>query len=243
MKRWFLIISAKIVILLLLIALIEVVGQSIFYLKHNRFTFEPTANLEKYYKLYEAHPFLVSRLKKNAVVEFGGNDISITGDNTRWTGASENDDGLIKVAVLGGSTTFSTGVTDEDSWPALLQQKLGPDYSVINYGVPGYSTAEAIIQMALIVPESKPDIVIFLEGWNDIRNYHKPDLGEDYYAHGVERTYRLMKRAHNRGNILAAIYDNSIIGMLASKAKKRLPRISSLALNMKFPIHLWTGYI
>jgi len=106
----------------------------------------------------------------------------------------------------------------------MLQQKLGPEYLVINYGVPGYSTAEAIIQMALIVPESKPDIVILLEGWNDIRNYHKPDLGEDYYAHGVERTYRLIKPAYNKDNIFEAIYDMSIIGRLASKVKIKIAK-------------------
>jgi len=224
MKRWFLIISANIVILLSVIALVEVAGQSIYYLKHKRFTFEPAPNLENYYRLYEVHPFLVSRLKKSAVVEFGGKDINITGSNTRWTGAREDDNGVIRVAVLGGLTTFGTGVRDQDTWPALLQQKLGPEYSVINYGVPGYSTAEAIIQMGLIVPESQPDIVIMLQGWNDIRNYHKPDLGADYYAHGVERTYRLTKPAYNRDNIFDAVYDMSIIGRLASKVKIKIAK-------------------
>jgi hypothetical protein len=41
--------------------------------------------------------------------------------------------------------------------------------------------------MALIVPEKRPHIVIFLEGWSDIRNYHEKELGADYYSHGIRQ--------------------------------------------------------
>jgi len=134
--------------------------------------------------LFEHHPYLVGSLKANARLEDRVN-ITITDTKTRWTGAQGGDSRQIKIAILGGSTTFGTGVSDEDSWPALLQEQLGKDYYVINFGTPGYSTAEAIIQMALIIPESQPDIVIFYEGWNDIRLYHDPNFSADYASHGL----------------------------------------------------------
>lgn len=84
--------------------------------------------------------------------------ITSTDIHTRWTEAPADDQNVISVAVLGGSTTFGTRVTDADSWPALLQDMLGDGYAVTNYGVSGYSTAEAIIQMALIVPETEPNV-------------------------------------------------------------------------------------
>jgi lysophospholipase L1-like esterase len=128
------------------------------------------------------------RPRKNVRIKNYMNDkvISTTDRYTRWTGAPEDDSKLIRVAVSGGSTAFGTGVTDSDSWPALLQAKLGDKFSVINYGIPCYSTAEAIIQMALTIPEVKPDFIILYHGWNDIVLYHHKDINPDYYVHGTE---------------------------------------------------------
>ncbi len=137
--------------------------------------------------VFEIHPYLVGRPRSGVRVTQDDKTISITPDHTRWTGAEAKDQTLIRVAVLGGSTTFGTGVTDQDSWPALLQADLGAKYAVTNYGVPGYSTAENIVQMALLVPEKRPHYVLFYTGWNDIRNYHEPDLGPDYYSHGLRQ--------------------------------------------------------
>ena len=50
-----------------------------------------------------------------------GKKIETTTINTRWTGAPKNSEDQIRIAVLGGSSTFCTGVTDADSWPAQLQ--------------------------------------------------------------------------------------------------------------------------
>lgn len=48
------------------------------------------------------------------------------------------------VACVGDSITFGTGVGDPaaGSYPALLQQYLGPDYEVKNFGVPGATMTE-----------------------------------------------------------------------------------------------------
>ena len=140
---------------------------------------------EKEYRnlIFGRHPYLSVALNKNvnAVYAKGQEIITTTEIGTRWTGADLNDTSKIRVACLGGSTTFCTYVNDEDSWPALLQKKLGNKFAVINYGVPGYATIEAIIQMKLIVPEKKPSIVIFYEGWNDIHNYFEPGSYHNYY--------------------------------------------------------------
>lgn len=135
--------------------------------------------------LFRLHPYLVGQLRAGARVTHRGSEITILPDHTRWTGAPESAEGRVRVQVLGGSTTFGTGVTDRDTWPAQLQARLGDGYHVVNHGVPGYSTAEAIIQMGLCVPEAEPDIVVFYQGWNDIRNYHDPEPSSDYRSHGI----------------------------------------------------------
>ena len=168
-----------------IIVMIELFSQLIYLVKTGEF-FHFHKKMEKN-EFFEQHPYLVGRLKASIKVTKDQKTITTTDHHTRWTGANSDDDTLIKIGVFGGSTTFGTGVTDEDSWPALLQQRLGENYAVFNYGITGYSTAENIIQMALIATEKRPQIVIFYEGWNDIKNYHDKELGVDYFSHGISQ--------------------------------------------------------
>jgi lysophospholipase L1-like esterase len=161
----------------------EVVGQIAYFVTHGHLLAQ-----EPYWDndvVFELHPYLVGAPKKNLTSEADGVVVSTTKLGTRVTGATEDAEG-ITVAVLGGSSAFGTRVGNEDSWPAQLQRSLGTSYTVYNYGVPGYSTAEGIIQLALLVPEVAPRVVVFYEGWNDIRNYHQ-DGSPDYFLHGMKQ--------------------------------------------------------
>ena len=181
-KLFFLYFTAANVCLLLVGS--ELFGQAIYYLIKGY----PISHFSSSRaSVFEPHPYLVGRLRANTELHRDDRTIRTTSINTRWTGAPKDDDDLIRVALLGGSTTFGTRLADGDTWPALLQEILGDQYAVINYGVPGYSTAEAIIQMSLVVPSQEPHIVVFYEGINDIRNYHDPLIGEDYYSHGMQQ--------------------------------------------------------
>src|SRR3989338_7588051 len=160
-------------------------GQTAYFLKKGRPLYQGKIFIND--QLYERHPFLGVKLKKNIAIEKKEGKVAITSIGTRWTGAPADDQHLIRVALLGGSTTFGSMVTDEDSWAAVLQRLLGSPYAVINYGNPGYSSAESVIQMSLLIPEKNPDIVLFYGGWNDIANYHVKDLGPDFYAQGIKQ--------------------------------------------------------
>jgi hypothetical protein len=169
-----------------LLVFIELIGQLAYYLSHGYPLFEREyrqASTDREH-LFEPHPFLIGWPKKNFRLTQDGKTITTTDFHTRWTGAPANDEHLIRVALLGGSSTFGTGVTDRDSWPALLQEALGPRFAVLNYGVPNYDTAHAIIQMALLLPERRPHVIVLYQGWNDLRYYHQEDLGPDYFGAG-----------------------------------------------------------
>jgi hypothetical protein len=223
MKRKLFLIVINIVLVLILLVVIEAFGQIAYRIRYGMFLYQ-MAEREQYMGVFELHPYLVGRLKKDAVFTdvTTGKHITSTKYHTRLTGAPEKDSGLIRVAVLGGSSAFGIGVTDFDTWPAILQRKLGKGFSVVNYGAPGYSTAEAIIQMSLIVPELKPQFVIFYEGWNDIHNYHVTDLGEDYYAHGMSQYGNLEIPPLHKRNFWGEMYEISAIGRLAAKIKREL---------------------
>ncbi len=179
------IIAINLLVVLALLLVIETVGQIYYHHKKNAWLFMDLFVPE----VMEQHPWLVGWMKSGVSAKFGDVTITSNANHYRWTGAPDPDKAgnRYRVALLGGSTTFSTGVSDRDSWPALLQQTLGPEYAVYNYGIAGYSTAENIIQMALQVPEIKPDLVVFYEGWNDIRHYHNPAFTPDYYYHGIQQ--------------------------------------------------------
>ena len=150
--------------------------------------------------LFEAHPYLVAQLRQGARLERGGKVISTTSFRTRTIPAAPAGTRPFRIACLGGSTTFGTGVGDASAWPALLQGRLGDGFEVWNFGLPGYSTVEGIIQMALLVPEQKPDVIVFYEGWNDIRAYHDPRLTPDFQTLGVAQQAHLLPVVEERRN-------------------------------------------
>ncbi len=67
--------------------------------------------------------------------------------------------------------------------PERLDELLkGDRLLVVNHGVPGYTTAEHVLQTAFY-PEKfgkAPRCAIYFVGWNDLRNAHIPDLDPAY---------------------------------------------------------------
>lgn len=189
MKKFFFTIFINIVILFCLLFGIEFMGQGVFFLKTGKLLFnsEKTNEILAHRQLYQRHPFLGSSLKKNVCVLDKDKKISTTELGTRWTGAPVDGSNLKRIILIGGSSTFGSLVTDIDTWAAQLQQELGSGYAVINYGVPGYSSTESLIQLLLLIPEQHPDVVLFYGGWNDIANYHTPNLGSDYFVQGIKQ--------------------------------------------------------
>jgi lysophospholipase L1-like esterase len=168
--------------------------------------------------VFEQHPYLVARPRAGVRIGRGAATISTTPQRTRTTGTKPPRPDAITVAAMGGSTTFGTRISDADTWPWLLQERLGDRYAVMNYGVPGYTTAENIIQMSLVVPESKPQIVIFYEGWNDIRNYHWPGFEPDYAGHGMTQFDTLIPAVVDRASLLSRAARYSYVMRLIGRA-------------------------
>lgn len=131
--------------------------------------------------LFEKHPYLVGTPIPNARLQRDG---LLYAHNSRgFRGAEfslEKPIGKTRIVTLGGSTTYGVGVNNEETWPYQLQQQLGSDYEVINMGVPGYSSAENLIQTALLLSELDADLVIYHIGLNDLRNMNVLDLKADY---------------------------------------------------------------
>jgi lysophospholipase L1-like esterase len=78
------------------------------------------------------------------------------------------------ILLLGDSTVYGWGVTDEQTFAHLLQTKLDEVYParywVVNAGVPAYSSYQALLYFKQIVNNLHPSFVITYLGANDCWN-------------------------------------------------------------------------
>lgn len=78
------------------------------------------------------------------------------------------------ILAFGDSLTFGTGVSEEYSYPSVLQLISGVE--VVNAGVPGETTAQGLARLPNELDRYAPDLLILLEGGNDILRNIDPEL-------------------------------------------------------------------
>lgn len=73
--------------------------------------------------------------------------------------------------MFGDSITYGWSVNDEESYPWLLHEKL-PEYRVVNFGVGGYGTVHALIQLRDELSQQRPPqfAIVTYAAWHDPRN-------------------------------------------------------------------------
>jgi lysophospholipase L1-like esterase len=76
--------------------------------------------------------------------------------------------GVTRVAVLGDSFVFGSGVGQDETLTRRLAALLGPGYDVVNLGVPGYGTDQALLTLRRFGPRLSPDVVLAGFFWNDV---------------------------------------------------------------------------
>ncbi|MBK9385185.1 MAG: hypothetical protein IPN34_10265 [Planctomycetes bacterium] len=75
-----------------------------------------------------------------------------------------------RIAVLGDSVSFGWRVVESACWPRVLERRLraaGQELEVLNFAVPGYTTAQAAAQLRARVLDFEPDLVVLATGFND----------------------------------------------------------------------------
>ncbi len=70
------------------------------------------------------------------------------------------------ILAFGDSLTIGKGVDISDSYPGILAELSGR--KVINAGITGEETSEGLLRLPIILKDTKPDLIILLEGGNDI---------------------------------------------------------------------------
>jgi lysophospholipase L1-like esterase len=92
--------------------------------------------------------------------------------------------GTLRVLCLGGSTTYGDGLADGETYPERLQDLLAADggvpCEVVNLGVPGYTTAETLMNLWLKGLDLEPDALVVYHAVNDYRPRTLPRIDEAY---------------------------------------------------------------
>ncbi len=112
-------------------------------------------------------------------------------------------DKTVRVLCLGDSGTFGWGVNDDETYPAFLEKRLNAwadqhaavRFEVINAGVNGYSTFQAVETYRELDPVLDPDIITMSTGRNDIvclqlSDMERPVL-KTWHIHTIEMIRRL----------------------------------------------------
>lgn len=124
--------------------------------------------------------FVISSLKKIAILDknlFWRLDKNLADVNSHGFRGDEFPEDYKKrkiVLILGDSTVYGWGVSSDKTFSSLLQkkfdQKFSEQYLVINAGVPGYSSYQALKYFEEISDKFQPNVVITYVGANDCWN-------------------------------------------------------------------------
>jgi lysophospholipase L1-like esterase len=91
--------------------------------------------------------------------------------------------GTRRIAFLGASTTYGIFVDADEAYPALVGAMLDKTqgaWEVINAGVPGWLSTESLIDFQLRVLPFDPDVVVILQGRNEILPQAYDGFQRDY---------------------------------------------------------------
>lgn len=135
-------------------------------------------------RAYSFHPSLVGLPTPgySTVMKSGLRSHNSTGQRGAELGPSWNN-ARLRIAAVGGSTTYDIGVDDDSTWVRRLDDLLGPRIRVGNFGAQAHSSAEHLVMTDLILSDYHPDVILYFMGWNDLRSAHTPDLAGDYPFH------------------------------------------------------------
>jgi lysophospholipase L1-like esterase len=124
---------------------------------------------------FASHPYLPFLLNPDFP---GHNPLGFRGDPF----PAEKPAGVHRIVCCGASTTYGSLVDPHDSYPAELGRLMAAradHWEVINAGVPGWTSAEILVNFDLRVLPLSPDIVVILPPRNEIfpqtYNNFKPD--------------------------------------------------------------------
>lgn len=113
-----------------------------------------------------------------------------------------------KILAFGDSLTFGKGVTNDYSYPTVLANLTG--LTVVNAGVSGELTEQGLLRLPNLLDEHQPDLVILIEGGNDILRNKDLSKTKNNLAQMIE-----VIQSHNVDVILIGVPQKSLFSKSA----------------------------
>ncbi len=133
------------------------------------------------------------------------------------------------VLALGDSLTYGTGASPETSYPAVLAELTG--WNVVNAGVPGDTSAQALARLPALLEEHQPRLVIVSIGGNDfLRKLPEADTRANVHAacqQALDVGAQVLLVAVPRASVAAALgqmTDHALYAEVAQDLKLPLQR-------------------
>ena len=148
--------------------------------------YKDTRRIDINNSLYVPAPYTGYQLRPNFKnPSYQDGHLSINSNGFRGDDLMERENVALRIACLGGSTTFSIKVGNDTTYPKLLESKLRnnlgrDDIEVINCGVGAYTTAESLATLNHRVLPLKPDIAIVYHAVNDVHPRVTGDFDPGY---------------------------------------------------------------
>ena len=176
---------ARAILIVLLLASVELIAQLGYRVYKGTWYFRDRQRSAR--GLFQPHPYFAAAMTPGVSDERNG--IRISHNSFRMRGpefARPKPSGTRRIIANGGSTTYCTGVSDDETWEHFLQRDLGIPWEVLNNGTPGGTSVEALLQTNLLFSDVQPDLALYYMGWNDAHVQHVQGLRSDYSDyHGV----------------------------------------------------------
>ncbi|HUF37327.1 MAG TPA: SGNH/GDSL hydrolase family protein [Anaerolineales bacterium] len=187
------------------------------------------------------HPFVIWRR-----VPFEGETINVNEQGIRTTTGSDCTPGAYKVFAFGGSTMWGFGSPDWLSIPSLLQTELagstGRTICIVNYAEPAFVSTQGALQLLLELQKGNlPDLVIFLDGVNDvIAGYQN---GRPGGHHNEDRIRALLNNSdHLVRTVLESSNSYELIHILTSRRSSD-PVLAEIITDPRFAVEVGEVYL
>lgn len=133
---------------------------------------------EEFQPLYQPNTYGLIRanldLKNSPLSDGPSVDISTNNYGMRMGDVSvTKKDGVVRIAVMGGSTAFGWNLTRESTFPTVLETVLKQEskrqYETLNFAAPGFTSHHALRQYERLIHNFQPDVLILTFGEDDGR--------------------------------------------------------------------------
>lgn len=134
-----------------------------------------------------------------------------------------------RVLALGDSLTFGTGTTPDNAYPAVLAGLTG--WEVINGGVPGDTSAQALQRLPGLLQEHAPALVLVGIGGNDLLRR----LPEDALRANLRQTVALCQAAG--AQVLLIAVPRPTLAARLTESLDDHPLYGEVSEALKVPLH------